>query len=132
MRGPRKAGEAISAYAPETEEVVTALALLAIVSLPIIEVVGRALIGVGVPGSIDYVRHLTLWVAFLGAAVAARREKHLALGFASFLKGQWRVRASMLAGSVATAVVLVLAWASLEFVRVNVQSVATVGGFVPE
>jgi C4-dicarboxylate transporter DctM subunit len=132
VHGPRKTGEAFRVYAPETEDIVTALALLAIVLLPIIEVVGRALIGVGVPGSIDYVRHLTLWVAFLGAAVAARQEKHLALGFASFLRGRWRVGASMLAGSVATAVTLILAWASLDFVRLNMQSVATVGGFIPE
>jgi tripartite ATP-independent transporter DctM subunit len=128
----RKAGEACRAYVPETEDIVTALALLAIVVLPIIEVVGRALIGVGVPGSIDYVRHLTLWVAFLGAAVAARQEKHLALGFTSFLKGRWRTTASMLAGSIATAVTLTLAWASLDFVRLNMQNIATVGGFIPE
>lgn len=132
MHGPRKAGEAFRAYVPETEDVVTALALLAIVVLPIIEVVGRALIGVGVPGSIDYVRHLTLWVAFLGAAVAARQEKHLALGFTSFLKGYWRMTASMLAGSIAAAVTLTLAWASLDFVFLNMQNIATVGGFIPE
>ncbi|MDX1488244.1 MAG: TRAP transporter small permease subunit, partial [Acidiferrobacterales bacterium] len=132
MHGPRKAREALRAYVPEAEDIVTAVALLAIVVLPIIEVVGRALIGVGVPGSIDYVRHLTLWVAFLGAAVAARQDRHLALGFASFLKGRWHVAASMLAGSVATAVTLILAWASVDFVRLNVQSIATIGGFIPE
>lgn len=122
----------LSAYAHETEKAVTALALLAIVLLPIIEVVGRAVIGIGVPGSIDYVRHLTLWIAFLGAAVATREEKHLALGFATFLKGRWRRATSVLAGSVATTVALLLAWASLEMVNVDRGAATTFGGFMPQ
>ena len=132
VHGLRKAGEACRAYVHETEDIVTAIALLAIVVLPIVEVVGRALIGVGVPGSIDYVRHLTLWVAFLGAVVAARHGKHLALGFASFLQGPARTFAGVLAGSLATAVTLLLAWASLDFVHLNMGNVATIGGFIPE
>ncbi len=122
----------LSAYAHETENTVTALALLAIVLLPIIEVVGRALIGIGVPGSIDYVRHLTLWVAFLGAAIATREQKHLALGFTAFLKGRWRMAASVLAGSVATSVALLLAWASLDMVNVDRGAATTFGGFMPQ
>jgi C4-dicarboxylate transporter, DctM subunit len=122
----------LSAYTHETEDTVTALALLAIVLLPIIEVVGRALIGIGVPGSIDYVRHLTLWVTFLGAAVATREERHLALGFATFLKGRWRTTASVLAGAVATTVALLLGWASLEMVNVDRGAATTFGGFMPQ
>jgi C4-dicarboxylate transporter DctM subunit len=122
----------LSGHAHETEDAITALALLAIVLLPIIEVVGRALTGIGIPGSIDYVRHLTLWVAFLGAAIATRQQKHLALGFAAFLKGRWRLAASVLAGSVATTVSLLLAWASFDMVNVDRGAATTFGGFMPQ
>lgn len=128
----RKASLATQSLWYEAENTATALALLGIVLLPIIEVVGRALVGIGVPGSIDYVRHLTLWVAFLGAMVAAKRGKHLALGFASFLRGRWRTAASVIAGSMATAVALLLAWASLDMVRVDRAVATTLGGLIPQ
>ena len=36
--------------------------------LPMIEVLGRAILGHGIPGSIPLVQHLTLWIALAGAA----------------------------------------------------------------
>jgi tripartite ATP-independent transporter DctM subunit len=127
----RKAGLATQSVWHKAEDAVTAVALLAIVLLPLVESVGRPL-GAGIPGSIDYVRHLTLWLAFLGAAVAARQGKHLALGFTSFLQRQWRIAASIIAGSVAAAVVLLLAWASLEMVIADRAVATTLGGVIPQ
>jgi TRAP-type C4-dicarboxylate transport system permease small subunit len=60
------------------EDGVAAAALAAMVALPLVEIAVRRLFGVGVPGSGPFVQHLTLWVGFLGAAIAAR-EKLLAL-----------------------------------------------------
>jgi tripartite ATP-independent transporter DctM subunit len=127
-----KVARASQAHGVRLEDTVTGLALLAIVFLPLIEVVARALIGAGIPGSIDYVRHLTLWVAFLGATIAARQDRHLALGFAAFLRGSWRDAASITAGSVGTAVSLVLAVASAEMVWSERLAVTTLGGVVPQ
>ncbi len=132
MRVLRKLVPTARGFVFEAEHTIAALALLAIVFLPILEVVGRALLGTGVPGSIDYVRHLTLWVSFLGAALASRDARHLALGFTAFMPERSHERANLLAGSSATAASLWLAWASLDFVRENASSVATIGGFIPE
>ena len=44
--------------------------------LPLAEAGLRALFGVGIPGSLPFVQHLTLWVTFLGAALAAHRRVH--------------------------------------------------------
>lgn len=132
MRAPRDLMPAARCVAIETEHAIAALALLGIVFLPILEVIGRALLGAGVPGSIDYVRHLTLWVSFLGAALATRDARHLALGFTTFMHDRWRSRADLLGGSVGAAVSLWLAWAAFEFVRENTRSVTTLGGFIPE
>jgi tripartite ATP-independent transporter DctM subunit len=123
---------AIKSFTRAAEEGLTGLALLVMVALPIVEVVGRALIGATIPGSIDYVRHLTLWVTFLGAGIAAKQQKHLALGFAGFLKGRQREVASMIAGAVATVVALVLAWASLELLQADHGAATKLGAFIPQ
>ena len=52
------------------EEGFASLALLVMVVLPLLEIIVRRLFGVGVPGSGPIVQHLTLWVGFLGAAIA--------------------------------------------------------------
>ncbi len=47
------------------------IGILALMSaVPLIEIAGRKLAGGGIPGSIPVVQYLTLWVAFLGAALA--------------------------------------------------------------
>ncbi len=114
------------------ENLAVTLALLAMALFPFIEILGRALFNAGVPGSIDYVRHLTLWVSFIGAAVAARETRHLALGFNSFMHARWRQAADMVSAAIAGAACLWLSWASFDFVRQNAASVATLGGVMPE
>ena len=53
--------------------------------LPLAEIVVRPLLAGGIPGSIPFVQHLTLWVAFVGAALAAREGKLVALATGSFM-----------------------------------------------
>lgn len=49
-----------------------AVAVLGLIALtPIIEVVGREGFGHSVPGTIPIVQHMTLWITFLGAALAS-------------------------------------------------------------
>ena len=67
------------------EEVVANLALAAMVLLPLAEIIVRPVLSGGIPGSIPFVQHLTLWVGFLGAALAAREGKLIALATASFV-----------------------------------------------
>lgn len=128
----RQTGVAIQSFTQTAEHGLAGLALLAMVVLPIIEVVGRSLIGATVPGSIDYVRHLTLWVTFVGAGIAATQQKHLALGFADFLKGHQREVASTIAGAVATVTALLLAWAALELVQADRAAPTKLGGLIPQ
>src|SRR5258706_16313960 len=60
------------------------------VALPLAEIFFRRLLGVGVPGSGPFVQHLTLWIGFLGAAIAAREGKLLALATGTFVPERWR------------------------------------------
>jgi C4-dicarboxylate transporter DctM subunit len=113
------------------EDVVSALAILAIVLLPVIEILGRATLSAGIRGSIDYVRHLTLWIGFLGAALAARSGRHLALGFAHFASPRVRLGLEIASAAVGAAVSLLLAWVSLQMVRADMQTVEALGGIIP-
>ena len=97
------------------EDLLASLTLLALVLLPLLETVVRRLFGVGIPGSGPLVLHLTLWVAFLGAALAAREGKLLALATGTFIPaGRWRSIATVVSATVAAAVAMLLAMAALE------------------
>ncbi len=93
--------------------------LAALLSLPILESLARLTFGRGIPGSGPFVQHLTLWVAFLGAALAAREGKLLAMASGELLPGRWRSSAGVFAAAVASACSMLLAVASWELVRID-------------
>lgn len=93
------------------------IALLAAMSLlPLIEIAGRTILGQGIPGSIPLVEHLTLWIAFLGAALAARSDRLLALSTASFLPERWGRPVRILTGGLGAGIAAWLLWASLDLI----------------
>lgn len=96
------------------------LVLVTMVFLLSAEMFGRSLFGVGVPGSGPFVQHLTLWLAFLGAALAASEGKLLALATPTFLpEGRWRQGAQIIASFLAVAVTVLLARAAYLFMMVE-------------
>lgn len=94
--------------------VTASLALMAV--LPIAEVVFRKIFHSGIAGSAAFVQHLVLFIAMLGAAIAAREGRLLSLSTASYLKGHWKVRAKMAANSFTAALCILLCAAAMEFV----------------
>ncbi|MDH4065861.1 MAG: TRAP transporter small permease, partial [Acidobacteriota bacterium] len=93
------------------------------VLLPLIEAVARKLVGVGIPGSSVFVQHLTLWVAFLGAALAAREGKLLALATGELLKRSRIVApAKSLANAIAAGATVLLARAALDLTILERQA----------
>ena len=113
------------------EDAVTMAALAIMTLLPILEIVGRRLLGQGVPGSILFVQSLTLWVAFLGAMIAARQRRHLALATTAFLPASIRGAGSLVASAVATAVTAVLAWTAIDVVQNERAFTSTLGWGIP-
>jgi tripartite ATP-independent transporter DctM subunit len=96
------------------------LCLVAMVLLLAGEMAARALFDRGIPGSQPFTQHLTLWVGFLGAALAASEEKLLALATPTFLPaGPWRRASKVFASTVAAAATALLFRASLEFLLVE-------------
>ena len=110
------------------EDSVASLALLVMVILPLLEVVWRKAFSRGIPASGPIVQHLTLWVGFLGAALAARDGKLLALATGTFIPpGLWRRAADVLASAFGACAALILAWGGYQMVMSEREAGANIG-----
>ena len=97
-----------------------AIAVLALMTaLPLIETAGRVFLGRGISGSIVIVQNLTLWVTLLGAALAARSERLLALSTQRFLPAGAQRPVKIFTSAVAVAISATLAYASVDFVQIE-------------
>ncbi len=100
------------------EDVLATLALGGIMLLPLGEIATRRLLSSGIPGSAPFALNLTAWVGMLGAAIAAREGKLLALATGEFLpKGTFGNVAHIVAGFVGSAIAAMFAVGSVAFVR---------------
>ena len=102
---------------PALSERALAVAALSLMSLlPVAEMTARQLGLPSVVGSTVFVQHLTLWVAFLGAGLAACSGRLLSLSANTFLSEKWTPRVAVFTSAVSAAITMGLAWASLQFV----------------
>lgn len=112
------------------EEVLASLALAAMVILPLIEMASRRF-GFSLPGAMPIAQHLTLWVAMLGAALAAREDKLLALAAATYFPERIRRGAKMLSFAVAAAVATLLARAAVDLIVIEQDAGTRVTAWLP-
>ena len=104
------------------EDAVSVGALVLMAAIPITEALIRPVYPTGIPGSFMWVQHLTLWVAFLGAAVASRRGELLSLSAGpSMVSEVWRPRLLSLSGAVGVVVSVALSYASVVLTRAEWQ-----------
>ncbi len=114
-------GSRLLGIAKTTEELIATLALAAMVLLPLAEIVIRPLTPGGIPGSIPFVQHFTLVVGFLGAGLAARHGKLIALTTANFIAaGPIRRATEVFSSTVGATVSAILATAAIVFVAMEV------------
>jgi C4-dicarboxylate transporter DctM subunit len=101
------------------EHALSVFALAALTLLPIVEIVLRRFDS-GVPGGTAFVQHLTLVVALLGGALAARDDRLLALATGALLPaGPLNIAAKAVAGFVGAAVAGMLARGGIDLVRLE-------------
>jgi tripartite ATP-independent transporter DctM subunit len=103
------------------EDSLAAAVLAVIAVLPVMELAGREFFGIGIPGSIPIVQHLTLCVTFIGAALAARSDRLLALATPEFLPAPWRMSVELATGWLSVAVGATLVVASVLLVAVDLE-----------
>ena len=106
--------------AAETEDLIASLAALGIMILPLSEVVLRRFFNTGIPGAASFTAHLTLVVGLIGAAIAAREGKLLALATGTMLpEGRSRHVAGIVAAFVAALVTTILALGGVRLLQVH-------------
>lgn len=100
------------------EQALIVLSLALMIAAACLQIAARNLFGVGLSWSEPLVRHLVLWVGFIGAAIAAREGRHIGLEIAPRLFGG-RVQpfAAAAAHAAAALVCGLLAAAAAKFVR---------------
>jgi tripartite ATP-independent transporter DctM subunit len=99
------------------EENVAAWALVVMMLLPLAEIFVRRALTSGIPGAASIVQHLTLWVGFLGAALAARDDRLLAIATGQMLPLRAQRPARAFSAAVTLAVVTILFWGAVELIR---------------
>ncbi len=104
------------------EDAVSVLALTAMTLLPVSEMAARQFHLGGITGAAVIVQQLTLWIGFLGAALAARSGNLLSLSASTFLPERLRATGRIVAFAMLAAVSLSLFWASREYVMVERQA----------
>ena len=120
------------ALAAETEDLIAALAALGIIVLPLGEVVMRRFFNTGVPGAAPFTSHLTLIVGLVGAAIAAREGKLLALATGTMVpEGRPRHLAGILAAFVGALVTTILALGGVRLLQVHYEAAKEIAIGVP-
>lgn len=114
------------------EKYFTLFVFIALVLLPALEVITRLFGTTGVVASQVLVQHLTLWIGFGGAVIAARRNKLLALTqeplFAVNPTINW---SKFLAKTITAFLVLALAYGSWELVKIEMAYPVNIAPFLP-
>ncbi|HET6277983.1 MAG TPA: TRAP transporter large permease subunit [Candidatus Polarisedimenticolia bacterium] len=105
--------------------------LVCMTVLPLADMALRPFAGWSLAGSIPLVEHLTLWIAFVGAAMAARVNRLLALATATYLPETWRPALRLFTHAVAVGITAWLCQASLELLEVQRQTGDTVALGIP-
>jgi tripartite ATP-independent transporter DctM subunit len=110
------------------EDLAAAVALAVMMLLPLLEIAWRRFFGAGIPASGPIVQHLVLWVGLLGAIVAAREGRLLALATGSLMP-QGRLRWVMQGVAAAWGVfaATLLARGSVELVLTEREASTSIG-----
>ena len=101
----------------QCENLLLVVPLVAMLLLPVVEIVLRMVFKTGISGSSAIVQHLTLIVGMLGGAIAARDRRLLALSpVQTLLHGRARTAAQLFSSGFAAAITFFLFLASLQYV----------------
>lgn len=105
------------------EDFLIALFLALMVVMVLMQIVMRNLFQSGIPGGEDFIRHLVLWIAFIGAGVATRSKSHVRIDVLTHLvKGDLKKLLDAVAELFAFVVCVVLMIASCQFVWIEFQN----------
>ncbi len=102
------------------EDTLIAVMLCSMILLVLVQIGLRNFYATGITGGGEMVRHLVLWVAFLGAGIAAREGKNIRIDIAQrIFPAGGRDFTEVITSLFTTAVCAILFYASIQFVRAD-------------
>jgi len=107
----------INGYVAQTETYILVFVVLVMVVFSFAQVVLRNVFDLGILWGDIFLRHLVLWVGFIGASIASREEKHINIDvFSRLMKGRYKPLSQGTVYAFATFVSYLLMRASWAFV----------------
>jgi tripartite ATP-independent transporter DctM subunit len=112
--------------------IIVVVALFAMMIIPFLEISGRRITGIGIPGAAAWLKHLTLWLGLLGAVLATMTDRHIAIATTKIFDiKRGKVLISFVAGLGAVTVLISLTIASFKLVYFQYASPESIGGWFP-
>lgn len=109
--------ETINKNIAKIESALLVLIVSSMVILAFLQVVLRNLFDQGILWGDIFLRHLVLWVGFIGASLATRQEKHITIDlFGRMVSGRWKSLVKVLTNLFSAGVCLLLGGAGWNFV----------------
>ncbi len=106
--------------------------LLLMAAFPVLEILSRTFGFMGITGSTDYTRHLTLIIGLIGAIITTRERRHLSLqALIEILPKTAKRMVGPINSGITVAVAVGLALAGYQFVSVEFDSMNLVGQQIP-
>jgi tripartite ATP-independent transporter DctM subunit len=108
------------------------IALLAMITIPLLEAIGRPFAGVGIPGAAAWTQHLTLWIGLVGAVLATTSGRHIAISATTLFKikrGKTLISGFVAFGAICVLFSLIIA--SFNLVYFQYESPERIGGWFP-
>ena len=114
------------------ENIGTVAVLSLMVALPVIEALLRKFFNTTLPGAAEYVRHGTLWIAFIGATLAAREGAHLKMASGDLIKKEpYKTILFIFQTSIAVAVTAAFVIACYGLISAERANLMNVAPFLP-
>lgn len=107
----------INNTAARLEEWILIIVVMGMVFFSFLQVVLRNVLSEGILGGDIVLRHLVLWVGFIGASLATRSERHINIDiFSRFLKGRAKRLSGIIVNLFSAVIAYFLTSASVSFV----------------
>ena len=102
-----------------------------IISFPVFQILSRSIDFFSIPASQEIVQHMTLWIAFMGAVLAARSNRLLAVVREPVFKQSSEFNLGhFLVHAVSVGIVFLLAVSYLKMIQIGIQYPAFVAPFI--
>jgi len=118
-RGPGR----VVRYLERIEEGMLVISLATMIILVVLQIVLRNALNSGIIGADSMIRHMVLWIGFIGAAIAARDDSHVRIDALSRMLGSGgKAVANVLVCTFSSAVCFFLTVAAWRFIAIEYQA----------